>query len=845
MFKVDPYDKKQKEKLVALAKRLEELYREKRFLIYDVAGNGKLNSNGWFLFDDDKAISRQIDKAMKDLHDDIVKTTEGAQLDAVNISIAKNTALCGYMGIRTADDIVKNISPRSLSALNSVQNRKVAGMNLSERVWNYTNQFKQEMELVMEVGISDGIPAANMARELRQYLNEPNKLFRRVRDKETGILRLSKAAAAYHPGQGVYRSSYQNALRCAMTETNIAYRTADFENWNAFDFVIGTEIRTSQTNHTETDICDQLAGKYPKDFKFTGWHPRCRCHAIPLLKSRAEMEKDDERILNGEEPLPSKRETTQLPDNFKKWIRDNQENIEIAAAKGKLPYFVKDNKDLISGKITRPITTLEKADIRHKARTAKQINDIKSQWSERKATRKFAGKILDTMDGIKDVDTSALIAALNSGDIVNTAIEAKKLKEIGKGIKGFTNIVNPLSVAKNFSMAEAQAVNDAVGKTFARWRWDFSERNSLEFLKAKLQTEISFVEQRKKYSTWEEAKKAYEKRLALIENRIKAMDVKDSVNADLEFIAKSKSKVAMKHREEFLNILSTDGEIDIKDLEKRSKKIKEDAAKLRTAASKKSGSIPSQIKSDEEAESEFLDYMKSIGMSISEGDYKIDNGYITNISSLAHSYIFDNSKSRGKNIINSHFGGGYVRTGNSFKINGALRDVFGKGKNSIHGDIMSAENQAKAKISADRDGRMLKADDIKTIKTLDDAIKRNSLNFDALLVRNVNSDALASLTGLDVNRKSLQEIMNKLSEFGTDRELIPDPGFMSASLNPKNNVFSDRNIQLKIEIPKGSPLYISDNYIESECVLPRDTKLHVLGYELNKYNIVIRVRVIP
>ena len=107
-----------------------------------------------------------------------------------------------------------------------------------------------------------------MARDLKQYLKHPDKLFRRVRD-ERGILHFSKNAAAFHPGQGVYRSSYQNARRLAVTETNMAYRTADHERWQNLDFVVGIEIHLS-SNHTckgrdgkpyrFEDICDQLQG---------------------------------------------------------------------------------------------------------------------------------------------------------------------------------------------------------------------------------------------------------------------------------------------------------------------------------------------------------------------------------------------------------------------------------------------------------------------------------------------------------------------------------------------------------------------------------------------------------
>ncbi|MCD8208338.1 MAG: hypothetical protein LUD72_10410, partial [Bacteroidales bacterium] len=97
------------------------------------------------------------------------------------------------------------------------------------------------------------------------------------------------------------------------------------------------------------DICDTLAGRYPKDFKFVGWHPHCRCIATPILKTEEEMEADTERILNGEEPLSpetSRNYIGELPEKFTKWLDKNSERIENAKS---LPYFLKDNEGLING----------------------------------------------------------------------------------------------------------------------------------------------------------------------------------------------------------------------------------------------------------------------------------------------------------------------------------------------------------------------------------------------------------------------------------------------------------------------------------------------------------------
>lgn len=224
--------------------------------------------------------------------------------------------------------------------------RKTAGLNLSDRVWRYTDQFREEIEMGLDLGLRDGRSAAGIARDLRRYLREPDRLFRRVRD-EYGNLHLSRRAAAYHPGAGVYRSSQKNALRLARTEINMAYRTADYERWQGLDFVVGVRVSLSN-NHPIVDICDDLQGNYPKTFKFTGWHPQCRCFAVPILKTEEELAADTGRILNGEPTnTASVNEITDVPENFKGWIADNSARIKRTAQRGTLPYFIWDNLKVV------------------------------------------------------------------------------------------------------------------------------------------------------------------------------------------------------------------------------------------------------------------------------------------------------------------------------------------------------------------------------------------------------------------------------------------------------------------------------------------------------------------
>lgn len=215
------------------------------------------------------------------------------------------------------------------------------GLNLSKRVWNMTEQFKQEMELAIDLGLSEGKSAAELSRDIRSYLNEPDKLFRKVRNKETGRLQLSKAAKAYHPGQGVYRSSYKNAMRLARTETNMAFRSADHERSQQLDFILGFEVKLSKS-HPVRDICDDLKGKYPKGFKFVGWHTQCFCYKVLLEMDEAEFNRVEDMLLAGEDisGYQSPNALGSVPKGMSDWIKITAPRAQNWA---NMPYFVRDN----------------------------------------------------------------------------------------------------------------------------------------------------------------------------------------------------------------------------------------------------------------------------------------------------------------------------------------------------------------------------------------------------------------------------------------------------------------------------------------------------------------------
>jgi hypothetical protein len=235
--------------------------------------------------------------------------------------------------------------------------------NLSNRVWELTGDFRNEIQQIIDGGIRDGLSAKNMAERVQKYLKEPDRFYRRfhfrdkeaedewlkkhpdwekkglkkpdeifnpskwkrrIMDEKTGKYRwIDESPENYNPGRGVYRSSYKNALRLTRTEINMAYHEQAYNRWQQLDFVVGFRVELSGA-HPEKDICDELKGEYPKSFKFLGWHPQCMCHAIALIR-----DKDNE--------------VNDVPDHFKKWVEDNEGRIEKANNRGTLPYFLQDN----------------------------------------------------------------------------------------------------------------------------------------------------------------------------------------------------------------------------------------------------------------------------------------------------------------------------------------------------------------------------------------------------------------------------------------------------------------------------------------------------------------------
>ena len=607
VFSFQGFDNAHYKTTAAYTRAVNALFDKATSDIADAATKVDVNPDKPFVFDDYPKAKARMQTIIKGLAKKMLAVVEAGSRRQWLFANQKNDEFIAsiFDTSKLTKGALKKMQDRNLDALQSFQGRKVGGMNLSERVWKYTQQFKDQIEIGLDVGLGEGRSAQQLSRDLRQNLQDPNRLFRRVRDKR-GNLVLSKAAKAFHPGIGVYRSSYKNAMRLTRSEINMAYREADHLRWGQLDFVIGFEIR--RANKSEKDLykcklCDRLVGKYPKTFKFKGWHPQCMCYCIPIMEDFYSESRSNDRVarlkaaLNGTEhkKYVSKQAITDYPDGFKEWVKENAEKQEGWAS---TPYFIKDNfvdgelsKGLIYVPNAKPLTILEKAELRHQARTPEQAQAIQERWNERKKQhaiiKETANNILTAAKDYNEVDFSALQGAIEAQDLKamqSIAQEVEKaIQEMQKQEEALSSLIPDVHAwHKQFTIAELKDVYKAVENKLDSWEGlTLSEQAK----KLKFEAEEYFGTNKygaqTKYRTWEVAKVAYKIRLEKVQYLIDKHAIEANVSHSFSFAQKTKSVKVKQLVSELKSLL--DGDASISELQTKADILNSEVSKLEAA----------------------------------------------------------------------------------------------------------------------------------------------------------------------------------------------------------------------------------------------------------------------
>lgn len=433
--------KQQKEQLNNLFavynKRLGRLYSDYVKKLTSLGyGEDVLEDDALFNFDNFPQLKARLNDIFNDYYQNSLLCYKSGITDGVALAYNHDEMVIGGYSVLT-DKAIR--VARDTAAATFIANRLKTknGLNLAQTVWNYCQQTKSEFEMAMSNTIADGIKQGSSAEEIgksiRRYLNDPDMMYRRYhtikvqkngkkKDVVTWRRRRiidGKVRFIEEPlekvGMGVYRSARKNALRVARTEINAAYHKARNERWQNEPFVIGQYIHVSP-QHNIDDICNDLEGRYPKDYVWISWHPQCICTSDPITIQGEEKKEFYKRLMAGEDMsnYVSPFAVLTMPEKYNQYIRDNSEAIVKAGMRGKLAWHLQDNTKywahLLSPSdrnklglkaISSKELILAKAKERHALRTKEQIDKIQSRWDKHR--RDYYNGLVHNLLGSKSV----------------------------------------------------------------------------------------------------------------------------------------------------------------------------------------------------------------------------------------------------------------------------------------------------------------------------------------------------------------------------------------------------------------------------------------------------------
>lgn len=433
--------KQQKEQLNNLFavynKRLGRLYSDYVKKLTSLGyGEDVLEDDALFNFDNFPQLKARLNDIFNDYYQNSLLCYKSGITDGVALAYNHDEMVIGGYSVLT-DKAIR--VARDTAAATFIANRLKTknGLNLSQIIWNYCQQTKSEFEMAMSNTIADGIKKGSSAEEvgksIRKYLNDPDMMYRRYhtikvqkngkkKDVVTWRRRRiidGKVRFIEEPlekvGMGVYRSARKNALRVARTEINSAYHKARNERWQNEPFVIGQYIHVSP-QHNIDDICNDLEGRYPKDYVWISWHPQCICTSDPITIQGEEKKEFYKRLMAGEDMsnYVSPFAVLTMPEKYNQYIKDNSEAIVKAGMKGKLAWHLQDNtkywvhllspsdrKKLGLKAVSSKELILAKAKERHALRTKEQIDKIQSRWDKHR--RDYYNGLVHNLLGSKSV----------------------------------------------------------------------------------------------------------------------------------------------------------------------------------------------------------------------------------------------------------------------------------------------------------------------------------------------------------------------------------------------------------------------------------------------------------
>ncbi|MGM9818733.1 MAG: hypothetical protein ACI30B_07120 [Paludibacteraceae bacterium] len=190
-----------------------------------------------------------------------------------------------------------------------------------------------------------------------------------------------------------------------------------------------------------------------------------------------------------------------------------------------------------------------------------------------------AREAMSKVDGFKEYNSQTMRDAINAGDIPRMN---KLISEANALYERFNDLVllgDAREYARDFTYEELRGVDTAVARTMSGMPSDLASR------KSKLEFEIGWVKDHKKYPTWSVAKDAYERELARVNNAIAVETIRTQASEAMLYASMSSSKIVKRYAVELNDMLSS-GNIDIKAAQAKLTKLQKKIDEIKSAGLK-------------------------------------------------------------------------------------------------------------------------------------------------------------------------------------------------------------------------------------------------------------------
>nr|DAE53218.1 MAG TPA: minor capsid protein [Caudoviricetes sp.] len=206
----------------------------------------------------------------KGLYRQIQRTVESNMLATAKAVAGANSKFWG--------GIVPEVSERFTDVFSTIPQRAVAELmnggiykdftGLSERLWNYQGQFKQDIGYIINQGILAHRSAYDLAKDLEMYLDPKYKC-----PYEWSWLYPRSNKVVDYSAQRLARTSITHAYQMAMRRSTQDNPFVEKYQWLASNAATGT-----------CDLCRERNGKYFDKSSLPLDHPNGRCVVIPVIE---------------------------------------------------------------------------------------------------------------------------------------------------------------------------------------------------------------------------------------------------------------------------------------------------------------------------------------------------------------------------------------------------------------------------------------------------------------------------------------------------------------------------------------------------------------------------------